>query len=274
MQVLIMHSIISSAEDLYSVAMFAFRHRNEALLSSVLALFNKDVIQCDQCSDWIHKCVENRWFDTLCQLLNLGADVNSYKNNKTALFYACESQQALMIDLLLNRGADPNAFDGLARIPEKRCDMMLPLQISVSMNDTFAVRALLNHGAIVDANSANEKVHRALKTYKPLYRLAFEKENKQISRLLLAYDVDASRETALHRATRAADVEKVEELLRYGANTNQKNCRGENALHIAFDATHDVRATPFPRVEEVVKLLLQHGADSSSMCDAGETPLF
>jgi ankyrin repeat protein len=166
-----------------------------------------------------------------------------------------------VVNYLLAQGADPNAVgrEGLTAL----------YAAAGSEYGLAAAETLLRHGA--NPNARN--IYGAT----ALHQAAAQGAVK-VMQLLLANqaDVDAATDggyTPLHQAVTygADDTRKsaVEVLIAAGANVNAKASRdGETPLHKAvFLATYRGGI-------EVVRLLLDHGADENAVSKGGVTPLY
>jgi serine/threonine-protein phosphatase 6 regulatory ankyrin repeat subunit B len=231
------------------------------------------------------------------ELLHAGADVyhednngkhaGIYGENNPDMTYIIEGymfrtevkrNNARRVEILLDRGVDPN-------FAEK--DESAPLIVAIQKNHEAIVDLLLRQPGI-DPNTANEQGNTALMH-------ASKAGQTRIVRKLLAHghiDVnakDSSKTTALMYAAKEGHNDVVSVLLQNGADPNSQDHNGETAL--TFSAYHgdvDVVRTlcqnmdtevniknnndedalfsaVFQQHEEVVNVLLQHGADVNSV---------
>lgn len=158
---------------------------------------------------------------------------------------------------LLTRGADPNAAD--------RAGFTALYSAAGSDYSATTVEALLSSGANPNAKS--------IQGLTALHQAASQGAIKVIELLLACKaDVNASDNqsyTPLHGAISYGknDTRKavVETLLKSGANVNAKTSRdGETPIHKAV-ANRDI---------EIVKLLIEHGADVNAISKSGVTSLY
>lgn len=85
--------------------------------------------------------------DTVCHLINKGADIIACDNDgKSPLYLACEYGRVNVVELLLSKGADVNLCDN---------DGASPLFIASQQGHDVIVNLLLNHGADVNNKKTN-----------------------------------------------------------------------------------------------------------------------
>lgn len=186
--------------------------------------------------------------EVVTALLEKGVDASS------GVTGAAKSGQKEVIDLLVRHGADVQAS-------EKRH----PLNVAASYGHLGIVETLLSAGA--DVNAATT----ASGEYPPpgttaLMCAAGNGHGAVVSRLIEAgANVNAATEggdTPLHHAGLRPGI--VRELLASGANVNAKNEAGKTALFIAASVSDE-------RGLEVVRTLIEAGADAATRSSAGES---
>ena len=150
----------------------------------------------------------------------------------TALHSAAADGSVAIVNVLLGAGCDPEAECGY----KDNCEELgfywigTPLHIAARTNNDAAARALIGHGAGVDARVMDER--------RPLHYAAAMGATRAVEVLLRA-DADPSRGeahgcTPLHAAAREGHVECVALLLRYGADPNARLAEtGSTALELA-----------------------------------------
>ena len=179
-------------------------------------------------------------------LIEKGADVNAQsQRGYTPLSQACEYAALDVVQLLLNRDADPNlpGYSGQS-----------PLVFAAIAKAAPALRVrimeiLLTHGA--EINAVNHLQQNALHlcltypTYDPI-----------VAKFLIDAGIDLEfvgryEATALKIAVENGNLEMVRYLAEKGANLDARNSKGETALAVAIQKNQ----------REVVEWLLGNGAD-------------
>ncbi|KAK1771491.1 hypothetical protein QBC33DRAFT_575495 [Phialemonium atrogriseum] len=192
-------------------------------------------------------------------LLEHGAEVNISRDGEIpALFKAAEGGHTPVVTELLAHGADPNW---------RNRNGQTALFAACMRGRDAVVRALLDAGASVDVRDKEGRT--------ALLFLASEKSEKPKTdtlRMLLEKDADIEARDSIGRtpllwAATNGNVRLVAALLSgelgKKADISASNNRGRNALHLAAEANH----------EEMVKLLLDQGADPRAASDGGWTAL-
>ena len=192
----------------------------------------------------LYQAIRNNDISVLRDLIRTSGVDTRDRRGTTPLMYAAAAGSLDAMKLLLEAGADvnaKNAFDATA--------------LMWAAGDIGKVRLLLAKGADVNARS---KIGRA-----PLLIAALHDGSSEIVRLMIekGADVKASDETGLSVLQAAAfsnDAETARLLLGKGADPNSKDAAGFTPL-IAAALNGD-------RNTEVVRLLLQHGANTKAVC--------
>jgi ankyrin repeat protein len=238
-------------------------------------------------------------------LLNYCIKVNA-KNywGETALHVVSRGRQdpqggARIAQLLLDRGADVNT---------RRNDHQTPLLVASCFGNFEIIRLLLDHGADVEAATGNMGEKPLHKVSYGKYRS--QGDGVRVAQLLLDHGADVSTRrkdhwTPLHVASYLGNIEIVRLLLDHGADPEAiaEGDMGQKPLHLVsygkcgsqedvvrvaqllLDRGADVNTrrnddqTPLHRASylgniEIVRLLLDHGADLEAATDnMGEKPL-
>lgn len=232
-------------------------------------------------------------YDVVKALLERGADPKTRDSGHfTALHFATKNnneQTGMLLNCLLNHGADLNALTLLNRSP---------LQCAVICGNLSAVSTLLEHGAdpdipdqfgftplnkavaqgernIVDkllAHSANPDKF-GVWTLNPLYKALFKQHTDIVHKLLnhgANPDPDlcnTSGRTMLNcLVENLRPVAEVRLMLANGADPNTCSNSGQTTLNFVVDRKDDCAAP-------LLKLLLANGADPNAHGEDGDTPL-
>lgn len=202
-----------------------------------------------------HSVLQPDPVDVLSQLAGVGGMAGKYPNALTGM------------RICIEYGADPNAQDG-------RLDGE-PLRVAASEDKwTKMVARLLEYGANPNLTTR----------YATPLVCAVEGDKPKNVEILLEYGADihvesgpqSARRIALGRAANLGRVEIVKILLKAGAKVNQKNSvSGRTALHEAAVGRVVPEWEQYPEElqTQVVKVLLQHGADKKAKDKRGKTPL-
>jgi ankyrin repeat protein len=202
-------------------------------------------------------------------LIGHGANVNlATKRRRTALLVAAMSDpSAAIVKLLIEKGADPKAMDFLRTTA---------LRAATLGNDTETIRTLIAAG--VDVNAAD------LPGITPLMMAAGWNSNTAAVQMLLAKGANVNAVsrpvmglparngasefgslTALIMAAPFGPPEMIGDLLAAGSNVNARDVRGMTPIMLAVATDHQDPA--------VIKMLLDHGADTSAKSKIGESAL-
>jgi ankyrin repeat protein len=226
-------------------------------------------------------------------LIARGADVNARQGRQfTALMFAASEGHAEAIKVLLAAGADPHASTVASTKPERRPPGgMTALLFAAREGHIDAARALVEGGADVDQAGAD--------TTSPLL-IALVNGHYALANMLLEHGADVNIADANGRAPLYAVIElrnqqwsqapapvlpqaehmaMIETLVAAGANLEQK-LTGKINHRGSFDMrwTELKGGTPFLRAAwngdiEVMRFLLEHGADAEVVTEKGETAL-
>jgi uncharacterized protein len=168
------------------------------------------------------------------------------KTGNTLLHLSAECGHQKVIEFLLKQGAEIN---------RKNHEGNTPLHLAVSARKPHALSLLVKKGANVNArNNAGEA---------PLHYAVWS--TNMVEKLLDAgADINARdnfSDTPLNHAVENDNEKSVDKLLKCGADVNIRGFYGQAALH---KATYS---------QEMVVLLLHHGADIEAIDDFGNTPI-
>ncbi|XP_050336181.1 transient receptor potential channel pyrexia isoform X2 [Bactrocera neohumeralis] len=196
----------------------------------------------------IYGCTEN----IILLLDHYGADPNCKDlRGRTPLHFACCRGNAHIAKVLLDRGADPNRFDGKKEVT--------PLHCAASAKSVECILLLLKRKAHI--NIGIEK--------RSALHFAIDRNAVECVETLLKYGADPNTpqvytETPLHTACALGFSKCVELLLNHGADVRSQFGEGKlTALHLAAENDY----------VECVRLLLEHGAEVDCRNASHQTPL-
>ena len=226
-------------------------------------------------------------------LLDRGADVNTQQfRGQTALMWAAADGHADVVKLLLDRGADPSLSSTASTKPEKRPPGgMTPLLFAARQGKLEAARALLDGGANINQAGADNTSPLLIAVVNGHYDLA----SLLIERGADPNVADANGRTPLYAAIdlrniqwsqapapelpQATHMAMIKQLLAAHADPSIK-MTGKVGHRGSFDMrwTDLKGGTAFSRAAwngdiEVMRLLLEHGADPKVVTEKGETAL-
>lgn len=226
-------------------------------------------------------------------LLDRGAEANTQQfRGQTALMWAAAEGHAEVVSLLLARGADPSLQSAASTKPERRPPGgMTALLFAARQGKIDAVRALLDGGANIDQAGADSTSPLLIAVVNGHYDIA----SLLIERGANPNIADANGRTPLYAAIdlrnvqwsqapapelpQATHLAMIEQLVAAGADPSIK-IAGKVGHRGSFDMRwSDLKGgTAFSRAAwngdiEVMRLLLEHGADPSVVTEKGETSL-
>ena len=149
--------------------------------------------------------------------------------------------------------------------------ILAPLPAALLRRHFRVADLLRKHGAVVDVRDRNG--------WTPLHLTAGIPQSVDIMRWLLKHNADAStqtnnRRTPLHRAAYNANLEAVQVLLEYNPDVGlrDEDRDGDTPLHDILIKTK-ISPSPEGKVVEIVRRLLEYGADPNIRRRNGSTPL-
>jgi ankyrin repeat protein len=196
-----------------------------------------------------------KW-DAVTKLAEAGADVHfrdDVYSGMTTLLLAAQDGQSAVVELLLQKGANPSDKETLNGVTA--------LMLAYRKGDLVSARTLLQYGAEVDAKNEGGSTTALL--------IAARDGQKDIAELLLEHGANINTQdsetgmTALMFAAQNGDVATVESMLDHGADINaeSKATSGNTALRLAVLGHH----------QKAVELLLKRGANLDSKDKIGRT---
>lgn len=215
-------------------------------------------------------CARSGSVDAVRHLLTAGANVNALETvrGQTALMWAVAERHALVAEVLVTAGANASA---------KSISSFTPLLFAAQQGDQKSARILLDSG--VDINDVGSDGSAAL-------LVATESGHVDMVRFLIeaGADIDAmgAGRTALHASIQHERPDMAILLLNAGADRNpgltSRLPRFAGDLSVTTGPLSQIGATPFWLASkfadlEMMRLLVDHGADPLATSDDGTTPL-
>ncbi len=225
--------------------------------------------------------IESGNYKTAVKLIEKGADISIRdRSGNDALRYAVYRGNIDMIKSLLGMGADINS---------KNNSESTPLMLAIYNGNTGLIKFLIEKGADIKLknDSFNDALMCAADSPKPLpeiFELLIEKGAGINTR-------DNENATPLMIVMSKADAGMIKFLIEKGADVKLKDDRGNTALNYAIDteplkkragnkngAGKDIERKAFEiflkNKFEIVKLLIEKGAEVNSINNKGESPIF
>lgn len=213
----------------------------------------------------------------VAQLLDAGADVNELDptDGVTPLHTACDNNHAVIVDMLLRAGANPNLCDRICHatplhwvvfnehVNVEILDMLLRAGANPNMVDLEGHNSVfllaINKRFEVDATDCNPIVIQLLIDAGADVNFCNEDGDAALHSLLeIIGNSDKIDEDMDEQIQISMDI-----IIRAGGNVNQKNGDGMTPLHLACKYGN----------EEMIRMLLINGADTSIIDDSGQIPL-
>ncbi|KAL3459792.1 ankyrin repeat-containing domain protein [Aspergillus heterothallicus] len=188
-------------------------------------------------------------------LLDAGCDVNAATKHGYTLLFDALRLGLPIVDILLERGADPNHQDKKGNTPLQFCHMI--------KDRPQDFKLLMAHGAKLDIRSTEEDGSTPLHGFAKYDRLDIPTLQPYVSDWNLT---DAHGNTLVHVAAEKHNlrVSVLPDLLKLGLDVNQRNNAGCQAIHMIGDSWG---------YKETLDLLLAAGADLESRDNNGRTLL-
>lgn len=192
----------------------------------------------------------------MTQLKTANIDIDTPdENGETPLLWAARSRHVGMVGLLVDQGADINAFDferkttlhhavenkwltALKKLLRKGAmlvqdiDNMTPLHYAVLSGWSDGITVLLDAGVPIDLQVRRVQFVQEYDDDRRVFR-PWDRQHQPVSHL---YDASAPGLTSLHLAALVGNFEMVRYLLRLGANPARKSDHGEIPLHLCVSA--------------------------------------
>jgi ankyrin repeat protein len=227
--------------------------------------------------------IDTKWGDTNTKEEEEKAKAWAAEN--TPLYYAADSNNIDLVQLLVEAGADVNAGQWPA------------LCQALYKGNTAIAKFLIGHGANVnypedwgplhEASTSNIEMVKLLLArgadinagHGPALHTAVNRGRRDIVELLIQRGADVNAKdtygyTPLQYAAQTGRTEVVQLLLEAGANINAKNDNGQTALHaILVFSRPKYQGAKYQFSKDTVELLLAKGADVNLKDKNGRTPL-
>lgn len=206
--------------------------------------------------DLLDKAILRNDPDAIRYAIEAGADVNKPDSHHVpALHRAFKHRDLKGAVALINVDADIDAVDG------DRCTVLWHM---AKEGRTDACSLLLSHGADIHARDED--------TGLTAFETACWEGKADVVRLLFPYDPDVIRENDgyphIHMACGGGSVETVRFLLEHGSSVNETDSEGDTPLHLAVSELYEK-----PSLPDIVRLLIEHGADPDIRNRFGHSPL-
>ena len=215
------------------------------------------------CSPLVY-AIHNRHAALVQMLIKHGADIHAAYGNfkETPLWCAMHIKSAEIAEILLQHGASTTAED--------LATSLTPLMFSVCNHDEQMAGSLIGRGAdLLYANSeGNTVIHTLFKFVDSKFFFDKFEELFFKSGLSLSPDLkDAHGRTLLHAAASSLNETGVQKALEINCDVNAIDLKRITPLHMAVQQSVSIQRN------EIIVLLLQHGADPRSVDEAGSSSL-
>lgn len=234
----------------------------EGLTTTVLDLLDKGInVDCRGAGQYtaLIAAAKTGQAEMVKLLCSKKADVNAQtefrdpEEGYTALLWAIDKQNPLIVEVLLENGADANIVDGWGESP---------LMYAAWKNNLPFVRSLIAHGA--DASYRKPADGRSA-----LFN-AMHNKNLSMVEFLVSHGADPKIKDSDGRnlLMRAADsfLEGVKYCVNKGIGINDRSKRGITAIHCAAGNDSD-------EASAILRFLIEMGGEVSARDDSGGTPL-
>lgn len=223
----------------------------------IKAMEKEETVEKSDLNKALFEAVRNSDTTKVLNLLKAGADVNARDNNgETPLHLATRNDDLLMVEFLLKRGANFAAKDKNGKSP-------LDIAFDYSSDEVINLleEARVKKEGPAELDDAIDE--RYTKDFENILKSGVDVNNKQFGETPLSKVISHRR-----------GPEKVQLLLKYGANPNIKDSKGQTPLRKAIEwASPSNKQESSERKLVKIKLLLNYGADMYAPDDQGKTPI-
>jgi len=215
----------------------------------------------DSKNDILYCAVKYGHIDTVQYLLNVGFKITQSENGNTPLHEAVGHNTSDIVELLLQRGANPNAKNSTGWTPlHKLCATPIDLPWSHNITNRIdTIRSLVNHGARLEQRDGNGATP---------FLIAARTNNLKLAQELISLGAEKTAtdnrgENASHYAVRSNYVgagKRIDDLLKLGIkNAHLANNDGDTALDVAIQIASEKSTDQ--RVKRQVKDALEEAVN-------------
>lgn len=258
---------------------------------------NPDIVNqnIDQGEKPLIQAIDLNYVNIVKLLLELGANPDR-GNCKSPLEAAILQNNAQIVKILLDAGANPN----------QKFDDEIPIVTAAIVGNLSIIKLLIQRGANVeyyDNNTGSALYFAALNCYEEIYKYlkiltseelkkisnstalsnAIRENNIEVINFLIKNDMNINSlnygMTPLMEAAFERKLLSLKELIKYNADINKPNKKGETALFFAVrfrnsvEARRKIRGESIDLQQAVTNSLLRAGADVDVKDNKGKTPL-
>ena len=248
----------------------------------------QDVNERAQARSALFDAIENSDRRTVLKILSNPRHIDlNYRDpadGRTFLIEAIRAEQAQIVRILLERGADPNLKEIIAASAGEAANLdATPLAAALETDKTELVGLLIQHGLNLQQHpsalhsSTSTRMLRFLLDHGALIdgrdetgatylQTAIDNADEEIVELLIerGANVNVADEDGVTPLMQVEELEDARLLLEHGANVNATDKQGQTVLHLL---------TSEPGRIEFAELLISHGADVNARDHDGYTPL-
>jgi len=179
------------------------------------------------------------------------------------LHRSCEKDRSTIVEALINAGADCN---------EKTGNGSTPLLIAIAQHKTNTAKVLLKFPAVF--KTLNDNYVATDKDKRKALHWALENDDLELIKIMISKGAninieDATGKTPLFYAIDSGNIEIIKLIIEYGGDVNYNSEQYGSSLLYASNS----KALRDEEKAEVIKILINHGADAEIKGPRGKTPL-